>query len=174
MKTETLVAIVLSIIIIVISSFVILALEPSNKTVPYFHDKSLQEVKNYLLDMKNDENSEELLFNNLKEVDEYTLKYVMGIEPEYLEEYSVMTSTENATTLLILKQKEGSKSLIESSVLEYMDYLEKTWEDIDKVQAELVQNYAKLSYGDYLIYAISSNNEYFKAEIDSLFVYADT
>lgn len=173
MKTETLFAIILSVIVIALSTIIILAVEPSNKTVPYVHDKSLKEVENYLLDMKANETSTDLLFNDLKEVDDETLKYIMGIEPEYLEEYSVMASTEDATTFLVLKLKEGSKSLIESSVLDYMDYLEKKWEDIDKEQAELVQNYAKLSYGDYLIYAVSNNNEYLKTEIDSLFVYAD-
>lgn len=173
MKTETLFALILSIIVIVISTLLITALEPSNKTTPYLHDKSVEEVENYLLSMKVSESSNELLFNNLKEVDEDTLKYVMGIEPEYLEDYSVMTSTEDATTFLVLKIKEGGKSLIETSVLEYMDYLEKKWEDIDKEQAELVQNYAKLSYGDYLIYAVSSNNEYLKTEVETFFIYSD-
>lgn len=173
MKSETLFAIVLSIIVIALSTIIILALEPSNKTVPYVHDKSLEEVENYLLTMKASEGSADLLFNDLKEVDDDTLRYIMGIEPEYLEEYSVMASAEDATTFLVLELKDGSKSLIEASVLDYMDYLEKKWEDIDKEQAELVQNYAKLSYGDYLIYAVSSNNEYLKTEIDSFFVYAD-
>lgn len=173
MKTGTLFAIILSIVVILISALVILALEPSNRTVPYLHDKTLEEIEDCLLTMKASEDSTDLLFSDLKEIDQDTLKYIMGIEPEYLDEYSVMTSTETATTFLVLKPKEGGKSLVETSVLEYMDYLEKKWEDMDKNQAELVQNYAKLSYSDYLIYAVSSNNEYLKTEIDSFFVYAD-
>lgn len=173
MKTETLFAIILSVIVIVISTFVILALEPSNKTVPYLHDKTIQEIEDHLLSMKVNKDSNEPLFSDLKEIDEDTLKYIMGIEPEYLEEYSVMTSTESATTFLVLKPKEGGKSLVESNVLEYMDFLEKKWEDMDKEQAELVQNYAKVSYSDYLIYVVSNNNEYFKTDIESFFIYAD-
>lgn len=173
MKSETIFAIVLSIIVIAVSALVILALEPSNKTVPYFHDKTVEEVESYILSMKNGENSSELLFKDLKEVDEDTLKYIMGIEPEYLDGYSVMASETDATTFFVLRLKSGSKSLVETSALEYMDYLEKQWEDTDKTQAELVQNYAKISYDNYLIYAVSNNNEYFKTQIDSLFIYAD-
>ena len=94
----------------------------------------------------------------------------MGIEPQYLEGYSVMTSTNDATTFLVLRLKKGSKSLIEASVLEYMDYLEKRWEGTDKNQ---VQNYSKISYDNYLIYIVSNNNEYAKSKIDSFFVYSD-
>lgn len=173
MKTETIVAIVLSIIVIVISSLLILALEPSKKTVPYFHDKTVEEVKTYLLSLKKDDKSEELLFSDLKDIDEDTLKYVIGIEPQYLDSYSVMASISDATTFLVLRLKEGSKSLIETSVLEYMDYLEKKWEATDTEQAQLVQNYSKISYDNYLIYVVSSNNEYVKSKIDSFFVYAD-
>ena len=173
MKSETISAIVLSIIVIVISSLLILALEPSKETVPYFHDKTVDEVKKYLLSLKKDDKSEELLFNDLKDVDEETLKYVMGIEPQYLEGYSVMTSTNDATTFLVLRLKKGSKSLIEASVLEYMDYLEKRWEGTNKNQAQLVQNYSKISYDNYLIYIVSNNNEYAKSKIDSFFVYSD-
>lgn len=97
----------------------------------------------------------------------------MGIEPEYLDGYSVMASETDATTFFVLRLKAGSKSLVETSALEYLDYLEKQWEDADKAQAELVQNYAKISYDNYLIYAVSNNNEYFKNQINSLFVYAD-
>ena len=61
MKSETISAIVLSIIVIVISSLLILALEPSKETVPYFHDKTVDEVKKYLLSLKKDDKSEELL-----------------------------------------------------------------------------------------------------------------
>ncbi len=173
MKSETIVAIVLSIIVIAVSALVILALEPSNKTVPYFHDKTVEEVESYILSIKSGENSSELLFNDLKSIDEDTLKYIMGIEPQYLEGYSVMTSKEDATTIFILRLKEGSKSLIEKSVLDYMDYLEKQWKNTDNSQAELIQNFSKVSYGNYLIYTISNNNEYFKTQIDSLFIYAD-
>lgn len=173
MKTETIVAIVISIIVIVISSLLILALEPSKKTVPYFHDKTVEEVKTYLLSLKKDDKSEELLFSDLKDIDEDTLKYVIGIEPQYLDSYSVMASISDATTFLVLRLKEGSKSLIETSVLEYMDYLEKKWEATDTEQAQLVQNYSKISYDNYLIYVVSSNNEYVKSKIDSFFVYAD-
>ena len=173
MKTETIFAIVISIIVIIISSLLILALEPSKKTVPYFHDKTVEEVKTYLLSLKKDDKSEELLFSDLKDIDEDTLKYVIGIEPQYLDGYSVMASISDATTFLVLRLKEGSRSLIETSVLEYMDYLEKKWEATDTEQAQLVQNYSKISYDNYLIYVVSSNNEYVKSKIDSFFVYAD-
>lgn len=173
MKSETIVALVLSLIVIAISTLLILILEPSSKTVPYFHDKSVDEVENYIISMKNNENSNDLLFKNLKEVDEDTLKYVMGIEPGYLDGYSVMASTKDATTFLVLRFKTNSKALVETSVLEYMDYLEKKWEDIDKTQAELIQNYAKVTYDNYLIYAVSDNNEYFKNQINDLFIYTD-
>ncbi len=173
MKPETIFAIVISLIVIVISSLLILALEPSKKTVPYFHDKTVEEVKTYLLSLKKDDKSEELLFSDLKDIDEDTLKYVIGIEPQYLDGYSVMASISDATTFLVLRLKEGSKSLIETSVLEYMDYLEKKWESTDTEQAQLVQNYSKISYDNYLIYVVSSNNEYVKSKIDSFFVYAD-
>lgn len=52
MKSETTFAIVLSIIVIAVSTLLILVLEPSNKTVPYFHDKTVEEVESYILSIK--------------------------------------------------------------------------------------------------------------------------
>lgn len=173
MKKQFFIAIILSIIVIVATSTIILSLEPSKATVPYYHDKTANEVSEFLLSLTNGTESTELLFNDLIDVEDDTLKYVFGIEPTYLEAYSVKTSTTNASTFLVLRLKSGSKSIIEQSVIDYMSYLEEKWQDIDSEQATLVQNYSKIAMEDYLIYVVSENNEYIKEKINSFFIYTD-
>lgn len=173
MKNQIIFAILLSIVVIVLSSLIILKIEPSNKTQPYFHDRPINELENHLVSMKKNESSDETLFNNLMDIDSDTLKYIIGIEPEYLEDSVVKASSADASMLLILKPKKGASSLVEASVLEYMDYLEKQWNLKDKHQAELVQNYSKITMGDYLIYVVSENNEYVKDALNSFFIFTD-
>ena len=173
MKKQFFIATIISIIVIVLTSTIILSLEPSNKTVPYYHDKSVKEVSEFLLALTKGPDSTELLFSELTDVNDDTLKYVLGIEPTYLEGYSVKTSTTNAETFLVLRLKKGSKSIIEESVIDYMTYLEEKWKDIDTEQTTLVQNYSKISMEDYLIYVVSKNNEYVKEKINSFFIYTD-
>lgn len=173
MKKQFLVAIIISVIVIAITALVILALEPSKKTVPYYHDKTVSEVNDFLLTLTNGSESSELLFTDLVNVEDDTLKYVFGIEPSYLEEYAVKTSTTNASTFLVLRLKPGSKSIIEQSVIDYMSYLEGKWQDIDEKEASLAQNYSKIAMEDYLIYVVSENNEYIKEKINSFFIYTD-
>lgn len=173
MKKQFLIAVIISIIVIAITSAIILALEPSKATVPYYHDKTATEVSEFLLNLTNGAESTELLFKDLIDVDDDTLKYVFGIEPTYLQEYSVKTSTTDASTFLVLKLKEGSKSIIEQSVIDYMAYLEEKWQDTDAEQTALVQNYSKITMEDYLIYVVSENNEYIKEKINPFFIYTD-
>lgn len=173
MNKTTLFAILISVIVIAISASLILALEPDKSKLPSFHDKTAEEVSQFLLGLKENETATEPLFKDLVEVDEDTLKYVFGIEPTYLEDYSVKTSTTDASAFLVLKLKAGSKSLIEQSVIDYMEYLENKWAAIDQEQATLVQGYSKIAIGDYLIYVVSDNNEYIKSVINSLFYYID-
>lgn len=173
MKKQILIALIISAIVIAITAYTILALEPSTATVPYYHDKTAPEVSDFLLTLTNGAESTDLLFKDLIDVDDDTLKYVFGIEPTYLQEYSVKTSTTNPSTFLILKLKDGSKSIIEQSVIDYMAYLEEKWQDIDADQTTLVQNYSKIAMEDYLIYVVSENNEYIKEKINSFFIYTD-
>jgi len=173
MKKQFLIAIIISIVVIAITASIILYLEPSNSTVPYYHDKTVAEVSEFLLTLTNGENSSDVLFKDLIAVEDDTLKYVFGIEPTYLEDYSVKTSTTNATTFLVLRLKDGSKSIIEQSVIDYMGYLEEKWQDVDAEQTTLIQNYSKIAMEDYLIYVVSENNEYIKEKINSFFIYTD-
>lgn len=173
MKNQFLIAVIISVIVIALTATTILSLEPSKATVPYYHDKTATEVSDFLLTLTNGAESTELLFKDLIAVDDDTLKYVFGIEPTYLESYSVKTSTTDASTFLVLRLKEGSKSIIEQSVIDYMAYLEEKWQDIDADQTELVQNYSKIAMEDYLIYVVSENNEYIKEKINSFFIYTD-
>ncbi|MBR5228068.1 MAG: DUF4358 domain-containing protein [Clostridia bacterium] len=172
MKHQTLIALILSIIVITITTLLVLFLEPNKAKVPVYHEKTAKEIDKFISTIKKDATSSVNLFGQMTDVDESTLKYVIGVEPTYLEEFSAKVSETDASCYFVFKLKEGSKNLIEQSMLSYMEYLENKWTELDSTQAMNVQNYSKIVIeDDILIFVVSNNNEYIKQVLNPFFYY---
>lgn len=101
------------------------------------------------------------VFNEMMDVDAEFLESLTKIKESDLEEYLVkvpMMMTSSAT-YFILKPTEEAYDSVKNLMDDYMDSLEETWEMYLPDQYDLVKNRLEVSYGDYLIYIISSDND---------------
>lgn len=118
-----------------------------------FSDKS-EEI------LKKIKNSKTPVFSMLFNVENSELETLTGINPADLDEFLVKNSVmTQANSYYILKPKEGKTEAVKTKMNEYMSKLEQQWKTYLPEQYELVKDRLEETYGDYLIYVISNNNE---------------
>lgn len=111
--------------------------------------------------IKKIKNSYVPIFNSMMTIEDDMLESIIGINPSDVSEHLIKTPSMmiSSSTYLIVKPAEGSKDAVASLIDEYMTSLENQWETYLPDQYELVKNRLEKTYGDYLIYVISSDND---------------
>lgn len=109
------------------------------------------------------------IYPNLQMVDDELLENSFDIKKEDVEEYKIgmpliITS---ASGYYILKPAQGKIDIVKEKMNDYMEKLENQWKTYLPDQYDLVKNRKEETYGDYLIYIISSDNEAVYKEITS-------
>ncbi|MFI3260336.1 MAG: DUF4358 domain-containing protein [bacterium] len=106
-------------------------------------------------------NAETPIFNNMMMVDDEMFESMLGIDPTLVDEYLVKVPmmVVSSSSYIIVKPSEGNFEKVEGLLEDYMKSLEDTWEMYLPDQYELVKNRLTKTYGDYLIYIISTDNE---------------
>ncbi len=117
--------------------------------------------------LENIKNTKAKIFNNMLALDDELFESTTGISPDMVDEYlmkmpMMMTSS---STYIIVKPKAENYDEVKSLLDKYMESLESTWEMYLPDQYDLVKNRLELSYGDYLIYVVSSDNDLVENEI---------
>lgn len=134
-------------------------------------DRLEEEVDNYLIYIVSKDNNEEIfnsikdlrvpLFGGLTQIDDEVLRTQFDINPTDLDSYLIATPMMMTQTngYYILKPASGKENVVKEKMTTYMTNLEEQWKTYLPDQYELVKNRKEVTYGDYLIYIISSDND---------------
>ncbi len=101
------------------------------------------------------------LFSMIMNLTDDNLESMVGINKELLEEYVVYIpmAIVNTNLYMVLKPKEGKIDEVKKQVETYIESLEKTFETYLPDQYQIIKNRKETTYGDYLIYIASEDNE---------------
>lgn len=134
-------------------------------------DRLEEEIDNYLIYIVSKDNNEEIfnsikdlrvpLFGGLTQIDDEVLRTQFDINPTDLDSYLIATPMMMTQTngYYILKPASGKENVVKEKMTTYMTNLEEQWKTYLPDQYELVKNRKEVTYGDYLIYIISSDND---------------
>lgn len=101
------------------------------------------------------------LFSMIMNLTDDNLESMIGMKKELLEEYVVYIpmAIVNTNLYMVLKPKEGKIDEVKKQAETYMKSLEETFETYLPDQYEIIKNRKETTYGDYLIYIASEDNE---------------
>lgn len=145
--------------------------EKDSDTLGMIKDRLEKEIDDYLIYIVSDGKNEDIfnsikglkspLFGSLMQIDDSLLKDQFDINPTDLDAYLIATpmTMVQTSSFYILKPASGKKDEVKEKMDKYMSNLEETWKTYLPEQYELVKNRKEVTYGDYLIYIISSDND---------------
>lgn len=140
-------------------------------TLDMIKDRLEEEIDDYLIYIVSKDTNENIfnsikdlrvpLFGGLMQIDDEFLRTQFDINPTDLDSYliaipNMMTQTSG---YYILKPASGKEKDVKEKMTTYMTNLEEQWKTYLPDQYELVKNRKEITYGDYLIYIISSDND---------------
>lgn len=104
--------------------------------------------------------SKPYIYGMLVDINDETLDSLLGINKDDVEEYSIgVPMITQASTYMIVKPKEGKKSVVKEALDTYLSKQEEQWKTYLPDQYEIIKNRTYKEIGDYLIYVASSDND---------------
>ncbi len=107
------------------------------------------------------------LFSMIMSLTDDNLESMIGINPSDLKDYVIYLpmSITNTNLYMVIEPEKGKKDKVQEAVNEYLTRLEKNFETYLPDQYEIIKNRKETTYGDYLIYIASTDNEKVLKEI---------
>ena len=100
------------------------------------------------------------LYGMMVELNDETVKSLLDINPEDLEEYLVqLPMITQSSTYMIVKPVDGKKQDVKGKIDKYFDEQEEQWRTYLPNQYEIIKNRTYKEIGDYMIYVASSDND---------------
>ena len=104
--------------------------------------------------------SKPYLYGMMVELNDETVKSLLNLNPEDLEEYLIqLPMITQSSTYMILKPVDGKKQVVKEKLDKYFDEQEEQWKTYLPDQYEIIKNRTYTEIGDYMIYVASSNND---------------
>ncbi len=149
--------------------------------ITYFESNEIKnnkliEKNNYLIYLVTDDMEEavkvvndtkEPLFAMIMNLTDDNLESMIGINPKDLKDYVIYLpmSITNTNLYMVIEPEKGAKDTVVKAVDEYLNRLEKNFETYLPDQYEIIKNRKETTYGDYLIYIASTDNDRVLKEI---------